>query len=106
MTQLRTFKTSKADTLASNQRMSLWRPYKPASYSNYTECMRSLYKQGTPLSFYKGNLARSIHILLFHKMNTWLTFSAESQFGQQWKEFKKKPILSEFLLSCTVDFCL
>lgn len=68
--------------------------------------MRGLYKQGTPQSFYKGNGVRSMHILLFHKLNADLSFRAESQFGKQWKEFKKIPIASEMLLSCTVDFFL
>jgi hypothetical protein len=86
--------------------MSLWRPFKPASYNNYTECMRALYKQGTPMAFYKGNLTRSIHVLAFHKLNTWFAFSAESQLGKSWKELKEIPILSEFLLSCTVDMIL
>ena len=47
--------------------------------------MRALYRQGTPWAFYKGNMVRSIHILLFHKLNTHATFVAEGTFGQQWK---------------------
>jgi len=109
ITQLRnaTMKiNSKADMVEANKQMSLWRPFKPASYSNYIECMRALYKQGSPWSLYKGNLTRSVHILLFHKMNTWMSFTAESQFGQQWKEIKEIPVLPEFMLSCMVDMFL
>ena len=58
------------------------------------------------MSLYKGNMTRSIHILLFHKINTWLTFTAEENFGKYWLDLKKIPILTEFLLSCTVDMIL
>jgi len=51
-------------------------------------------------------MVRSFHILLFHKLNTYLTFMAEGTFGKQWKEFKEIPILPEFLLSCSVDLLL
>lgn len=97
---------SKQQLLESNKSMSLWRPFKPASYNNYSECMRALYKQGTPMSFFKGNLTRSIHILMFHKLNTWMAFSAEAQLGQTWKKMKDIPCLTEFLLSCSVDMVL
>ena len=84
----------------------MWRPFKPASYNSYGECMRALYRQGTPAAFYKGNLVRSTHILLFHKLNTSLTFAAEGTFGKQWKNLKEIPIIPELLLSCSVDLLL
>jgi len=68
--------------------------------------MRGLYKQGVPLAFYKGNGVRSLHIFLFHKLNTDLSFRAQETFGPKWKEFKKKPIASELLLSCVADMLL
>ena len=85
--------------------MALWLPFKPASYNSYQECMRLLYRQGLS-SMYKGNLVRSVHILAFHKANTFLAFQAESSFGLQWKKFKETPLLAEFLLSSVVDMCL
>jgi hypothetical protein len=63
---------------------SMWRPFKPSSFADNTEAMRGLYKQGAPLAFYKGNGVRSLHILLFHKLNTELTFRTEKNFGAQW----------------------
>jgi len=71
---------SSAQLMESNKQMALWRPFRPASYNSYGECMRALYRQGT-FSFYKGNLVRSTHILLFHKLNTSLTFAVEGKFG-------------------------
>ncbi len=58
------------------------------------------------MAFYKGNLTRSLHILVFHKLNTWSMFQAEATFGQKWAELKKIPILTEFLISCSVDMIL
>lgn len=97
---------NKQQLIEKNKQMSLWRPFKAASYNNYTECMRALYKQGAPMSMFKGNLTRSIHILAFHKLNTWGAFSAEAQLGQTWKQMKEIPLLTEFLLSCSVDMIL
>ena len=68
--------------------------------------MRGLYKQGPPLSFYKGNGVRSLHILLFHKINTDFSFRYEQIFGLQWKQLKDVPLATELILSCTVDFLL
>ncbi len=86
--------------------MPVWRPFKPPSYLTYTEAMNGLYRQGSPMAFYKGNMTRSLHILLFHKLNTNFTFMAEGQFGKSWKKLKEIPVLTEFLLSCTVDLLL
>lgn len=47
-----------------------------------------------------------MHILLFHKLNTELTFKAEGTFGEQWKQIKQVPMLAELLLSCSVDMIL
>ena len=49
---------------------------------------------------------RSLHILLFHKLNTDFTFRAEQIFGLQWKKLKEVPLASELILSCSVDFLL
>ena len=68
--------------------------------------MKGLYRQGTPAAFYKGNGVRSVHILLFHKLNHDLTFRLEGMFGKQWKDLKKVPIVTELILSCTVDMFL
>lgn len=68
--------------------------------------MRALYRQGTPMAFYKGNMTRSLHIVLFHKLNTYMGFEAEARFGQQWKALKEVPLLSDVLLAFTVDMLL
>ena len=44
--------------------------------------------------------------MLFHKLNTKLTFTAEQVFGKNWKTIKEKPMLAEFLLASTVDLLL
>lgn len=90
---------------AAPQSQSLWRPFKPASYQTHGECMRSLLRQGN-LAFFKGNFTRSVHILLFHKLNTYFTFTAEGLLGPTWKQMKEVPVLTEFLLSTTVDMIL
>ena len=43
---------------------------------------------------------------MFHKLNTEMTFKAEQLFGEEWKKFKKTPVLPELLLSCSVDLLL
>ena len=58
------------------------------------------------MAFYKGNMTRSIHITLYHKLNTNLTFAAESALGPTWKQIKEVPILAEFALATTVDLLL
>lgn len=68
--------------------------------------MRSLYKQGPPLAFYKGNGVRALHIFLFHKLNTDFAFRAEQMFGINWKAVKETPMVSEIILSCAADFIL
>lgn len=89
-----------------NRNLSLWQPFRAASYKNYGESLKGLYKQGTPQAFYKGNGLRSIHILLFHKLNTEMTFGMEKIFGQHWKTIKEVPMLSELMLSCSIDMIL
>lgn len=89
-----------------NQSLPVWRPFKPTSYLNYGEALKGLFREGSPWAFYKGNLTRSIHIVLYHKMNTNLTFGMEAAFGAKWKEIKEIPILSEFILATTVDLFL
>lgn len=37
------------------------------------------------MAYYKGNATRSIHIMLYHKLNTQLTFTAEAALGPKWK---------------------
>ena len=59
----------------------MWQPFRQASYLNYGEVMKGLYRQGTPIAFYKGNGVRSLHILLFHKLNHDFTFRMEETFG-------------------------
>jgi hypothetical protein len=51
-------------------------------------------------------MTRSMHILMFHKLNTYLTFTMEGQLGETWKKMKETPCLVEFLLSSTVDMLL
>lgn len=84
----------------------MWRPFKPSSFADNTEAMRGLYKQGAPLAFYKGNGVRSLHILLFHKLNAELTFKIEQNFRAEWKQIKQIPLAGEMILSCTTDFLL
>lgn len=38
----------KADTVRQNRSLSLWQPYRAASYSSYGEALKGLYRQGTP----------------------------------------------------------
>ena len=84
----------------------MWRPFKPNTYQTAAEAMRGTYKQGTPFAFYKGNGVRALHIFLFHKLNTDLSFQAESNLGKIWKTIKDTPYASELILSCAVDFTL
>ena len=98
--------TNKAQLMASNQRSALWRPFKPPSYTGYSETLRALYRQGMPMSLYKGNLTRSIHLLAFHKLNTYGTFTVESLLGPTWKKMKEIPLLTDFLLASAVDMVL
>ena len=96
----------KAQTTRQNRTLSLWQPYKPSSYLSYNEALKGLFREGAPTSFYKGNGVRACHILLFHKLNTDLTFRVEQIFGPQWKALKQVPLASEFILSCSVDLLL
>jgi hypothetical protein len=66
----------------------MWRPFKPTSFSGAAEAVRGTYKQGSPIAFYKGNGARALHILLFHKLNTDLSFRAETTLGSLWQKIK------------------
>jgi len=84
----------------------MWQPYRAASYNSYSEALKGLYKQGTPMSFYKGNGVRAIHILLFHKLNSEMTYKVESTIPTYWKQLKEIPLASELLLSCSVDLIL
>jgi len=96
----------KQELVKQNRQSAVWRPYRPVAYSNYLEAMKGVYKQGTPSAFYKGNMTRGIHILLFHKLNTDLTFRVEQGIPDVWKKIKEIPLAAEFLLSCSVDLCL
>jgi hypothetical protein len=44
-------------------------PFKAPVYRSYWECFQGIYRQGFT-GFYKGNGVRSLHILLFHRMNS------------------------------------
>lgn len=92
--------------LERDRKGAMWRPFKPASYAATSEAVRGIYKQGPPLAFYKGNGVRSLHILLFHKLNTDFTYRAETLFGQSWQQLKQTPLMAELVLSCSVDFLL
>ena len=96
----------KQTTVRQNRSMGMWQPFRPASYTSYGEAMKGLYRQGTPLAYYKGNGVRSLHIILFHKLNHQMSFQMEDMFGQQWVQLKKVPIVQELVLSCTVDMLL
>ena len=98
--------TDKAQLMESNQRQALWRPFKPPSYTGYSECLRALYRQRMPMSLYKGNLTRSVHLFAFHKLNTYGTFTVESLLGPTWKQMKEIPLLTDFLLAALVDMML
>ena len=67
-------------------------PFRAPVYRSYWEAINGLYKQNLA-GFYKGNGVRSFHILLFHRMNTDLTFWTESAFPNQIKAIKKIPCL-------------
>jgi hypothetical protein len=54
-------------------------PFKAPVYRSYWEAINGIYKQGIR-GFYKGNGIRSLHILLFHRMNSDFTFWAASTF--------------------------
>ena len=68
----------KAETVRHNRSLSLWQPFRPACYVNYSEAIKGIFKQGQPMSFYKGNGVRSLHIILFHKINADLKFRVET----------------------------
>ena len=84
----------------------MWQPFRPASYPTYAEALTGLYKQGTPRSFFKGNGVRSLHIILFHKLNTEASFTIEKVVPDYWKQIKQVPLLPEVLLSCSIDLLL
>jgi hypothetical protein len=84
------------------QSMSL--PFKPATYRSYQEAINGLYRQNAA-GFFKGNGIRSVHIVLFHKLNADLNVWAEATYPAQWKALKAIPCAQEFLLTCTLD-CL
>ena len=96
----------KAETVRQNRSLSLNQPFRPASYANYNEAMKGLFRQGQPMSFYKGNGVRSLHILLFHSLNADFKFKVEINLNAEWKNVRKIPILPEFMLSCAVDMLL
>ena len=54
-------------------------PFKAPVYRSYWEAIQGLYKQDIR-GFYKGNGIRSVHILLFHKLNSDLNFKSEQMF--------------------------
>ena len=96
----------KQETVRANRTAGLWRPYRVPCYGNYAEAMKGLYREGTPYAFYKGNTVRALHILLFHKLNTELTFRMESTIPVYWRMVKEIPFAQEFFLSCAVDMML
>lgn len=49
---------------------------------------------------------RSLHILLFHKLNSELTYSVEAAVPTYWKQLKEIPLAQELVLSCAVDMIL
>ena len=71
----------------------------------YFECLQGLYKQGVG-AFYKGNLTRAMHIMLFHKLQTDFTFQIERTIPVHWARLKDVPMVKEMILSCTIDFIL
>ena len=85
------------------QSMSL--PWKMPVYRSYWETIQGLYKQSIR-GFYKGNMIRSAHILLFHKLNADLNTHAEQTWPDTFKQVKQVPCLKEFLLATTVDMLL
>jgi len=74
-------------------------------YRSYWETIQGLYKQHVR-GFYKGNLIRSVHIFLFHKLNAELNTFAEQAWPETFKQIKQVPCLKEFLLASTVDVAL
>ena len=80
-------------------------PFRPLVYRSYWESMQGLYKQGNA-GLYKGNGVRCLHIALFHRMNSDLTFATEAAFPDYVKQLKKIPCAQEFLLTCLIDLIL
>ena len=78
---------NKQEVVKANRSLGLWQPFKPAVYSSYQEAVQGLYRQGSPYAFYKGNVPRSLHVLLFHKTNAMVNFKLEK--NPLWKELKK-----------------
>ena len=82
-------------------------PFKPPAYRSYWEAFQGIYKQGGIRGFFKGNGVRSAHILLFHRLNSELTFAMEHLLPpEQVKQIKSVPCLQEFLLSCSIEVLL
>ena len=50
------------------------------------------------MGFYKGNGIRSLHILMFHRLNSDLRFWSEGAFPEFTKQIKAIPCAQEFLL--------
>ena len=87
--------------------VSLSLPFKPPVYRSYWESLQGIYKQGGFRGFYKGNGVRTAHIILFHKLNTDLSFFMEDNLPPHvFQELKSKPLLKEFLLATTLDTLL
>jgi len=51
-------------------------------------------------------MTRAIHIMLFHKLSTDLTFNVERTIPVYWMQLKDIPMVKELILSCAVDFML
>ena len=80
-------------------------PFKAPVYRNYFECFNGLQQQGTK-GLYKGNGVRSLHVLLFHKLNCDLNHFSETSIPEIVRQIKQVPCAQEFLLSCTVNLFL
>ena len=58
------------------------------------------------MAFYKGNGIRSLHILMFHRLNSDLRFWSEGAFPEFTKQIKAIPCAQEFLLTTAIDMAL
>jgi len=60
-------------------------PFKAPVYRSYPEALDGCYRQGLG-GFYKGNGIRSLHIVLFHRLNTDFAGMMETYFPAETKQ--------------------
>jgi hypothetical protein len=81
-------------------------PFRAPVYTSYQQAIQGLYKQGYS-SFYKGNLTRCTHFLLYHRLSADAKAAVQAdKFGIQKPITSMHPLFQELALSCCLDMAL